>query len=104
MDIKLTKHARNTISLLYKQKAGWNSNIGNFFKEKKTILAYISLQTNNYTLGVSLRQVHKGVVTPQEEGSGRRGLKNWNHNKQHVRFEILCQQFHLLLPLTKEPD
>ena len=34
MDLKLTEHVRNTISLPYKQKTGWNSDIWNFFSEK----------------------------------------------------------------------
>ena len=45
MVLKLTEHVRNTISLLYKQKTGWNSDIWNFFR-KKSILAYISLKIN----------------------------------------------------------
>ena len=46
MDLKLTEHVRDTISLLYKQKqkTRWNSDISNFFSEKKSILAYISLE------------------------------------------------------------
>ena len=34
MVLKLSGHVRNTISLLYKQKTGWNSDIWNFFNEK----------------------------------------------------------------------
>ena len=34
MVLKLSGHVRNTISLLYKQKTGWNSDIWNFFSEK----------------------------------------------------------------------
>ena len=45
MDLKLTEHVRNNISLRYKQTTGWNSNIWNFFSEK-SILAYISLKIN----------------------------------------------------------
>ena len=33
-ELKLSEHVRNTISLLYKQKTGWNSDIWNFFSEK----------------------------------------------------------------------
>ena len=34
MVLKLSGHVRNTISLLCKQKTGWNSDIWNFFSEK----------------------------------------------------------------------
>ena len=34
MNFKLTEHIRNTISLLYKQKNGWNSYVWNFFSDK----------------------------------------------------------------------
>ena len=34
MVLKLSGHVRNTISLLYKQKTGWNSDIWNFCSEK----------------------------------------------------------------------
>ena len=34
MVLKLSGHVRSTISLLYKQKTGWNSDIWNFFSEK----------------------------------------------------------------------
>ena len=34
MVLKLSGHVRNTISLLYMQKTGWNSDIWNFFSEK----------------------------------------------------------------------
>ena len=34
MVLKLSGHARNTISLLYKQKTGWNFDIWNFYSEK----------------------------------------------------------------------
>ena len=43
MVLKLSGHVRNTISLLYKQKTGWNSDIWNFFSEKMdfcSILVY----------------------------------------------------------------
>ena len=43
MDLKLTEHVKNTISLLYKQKTWWNSDIWNFLA-KKSILAHISLK------------------------------------------------------------
>ena len=49
MDLTLTEHVRNTISLLYKQKTGWNSDFCKFFSEKKSILAilaYILLKIN----------------------------------------------------------
>ena len=34
MDLTLKEHIRNTISLLYKQRTGWNVDIWNFFSEK----------------------------------------------------------------------
>ena len=34
MVLKLSGHFRNTISLLYKQKSGWNSDIWNFLAKK----------------------------------------------------------------------
>ena len=34
MVLKLSGHVRNTISLLFRQKTGWNSDIWNFFKRK----------------------------------------------------------------------
>ena len=34
MVLKLSGHVRNTISLLYMQNTGWNSDIWNFFSEK----------------------------------------------------------------------
>ena len=34
IDLKLTEHVNNTISLLCKQKTGWNSDIWNCFSEK----------------------------------------------------------------------
>ena len=34
MVLKLSGHVRNTVSLLYKQKSGWNSDFWNFFSEK----------------------------------------------------------------------
>ena len=37
MELKLSEHIRNTISLLYKQKTGWNSDIWNFFSEKNEL-------------------------------------------------------------------
>ena len=43
MDLKLTEHVRNTISLLYKQKLGKILIFGTFLA-KKSILAYISLK------------------------------------------------------------
>ena len=43
IDLKLTKHVTNTISLLYRKKTWWNSDIWNFLAEK-SILAYISLK------------------------------------------------------------
>ena len=42
--LKLSGHVRNTISLLYMQKTGWNSDIWNFFSEKidfLSILVYV---------------------------------------------------------------
>ena len=46
MDLKLTEHVRNTISLLYKQNTGRNSDIWNFLAKKSilAILAYILLK------------------------------------------------------------
>ena len=38
--LKLTEHVRNTISLLYKQKPGWNSDIWNFFWRKFNFALY----------------------------------------------------------------
>ena len=38
--LKLTEHVRNTISLLYKQKTGWNSDIWNFFWRKFKFAIY----------------------------------------------------------------
>ena len=46
MDLNLTEHVRKIIYLFYKQHLGWNSDIWNFFSEKKSILAYISLKIN----------------------------------------------------------
>ena len=45
MDLKLTKHIRNTIALLYKQKLDKIPKFGTFLA-KKSILAYISLKIN----------------------------------------------------------
>ena len=42
MDLKLTDHVRNTVSLLYKQKTGWNSDIWNFFSEKFIFGLYLA--------------------------------------------------------------
>ena len=42
MDLKLTEKVRNTISLLYKQKTGWNSDIWNFFRDKTKFVLYFA--------------------------------------------------------------
>ena len=44
MDLRLTEHVRNTISLLYKQKTRWNSDISYWFSEKINFGLYISLK------------------------------------------------------------
>ena len=47
MDLKLTEHVRDPIPFFVsKKQTGRNSDIWNFFSEKKSILAYISLKIN----------------------------------------------------------
>ena len=41
MVLKLSGHVRNTISLLYMQNTGWNSDIWNFFSEKMDFLSIL---------------------------------------------------------------
>ena len=50
MDLKLTEQVRNIISLLYKQKTGWNSDIWNFFSKKKKKKKTPNKQTNKQTI------------------------------------------------------
>ena len=104
MDLKLKEHVRNTISLLYKQKIGWNSDIWNIFSEKINFGLYfafhfghallrqcdvicwpifmilVSMERGDPTLYYCTKQLYFGRVNFKlgrrvtKKDSGRRGL------------------------------
>ena len=53
MDLKLTEHIRNTISL-YKQKTGWNFDIWNFFLAKKINFGLYFAENRHFQVGHAL--------------------------------------------------
>ena len=53
MNLKLKEHIRNTISLLYMQKIGWNSDILNFFSKKINFGLYFA-ENRHFQLGHAL--------------------------------------------------
>ena len=54
MDLKLTEHVRNPISLLYKQKTGWKSDIWNFCSEKTINFGLYFAENRHFQIGHTL--------------------------------------------------
>ena len=115
MDLKHTEHIRNTVSLLYNQKIGRNSESLNFLG-KKSILANISyvdrfswfwyqwkeesypiVVPTNYTIGVSILS-SQGVVTTTLE---RRVTKKKKKRLRKTRVKAFIPWFFFFLPQTR---
>ena len=62
MVLKLSGHVKNTISLFYKEKTGWNSDIWNFFSEKMDFFFNFGLFSLKIRL-LSLAMIENVIVT-----------------------------------------